>query len=162
VRLPWRAVSFLVLDDVEASLLVTSLDHVLHVGELPPMGPRLPSSIKEQFAVLMNLSTFEPLSDTTLIVHARRKGVLALLRPPCVIKSQLLFEPAIELETGRGGMVAESAGASDCFTGYFVRGIMEREDAMNSKSKVGSALPDDWELVLRRGIVVCDIHHCDE
>ncbi|KAF8176056.1 Ribokinase-like protein [Pholiota molesta] len=101
---PWPAVKWLVVNAAEARGLYLALLAQADAGEGQALEPR---------AVLGGLAAQPALSTTNVVCTLGAQGE----EPPFV------YVPAARLRAG----VQDTTGAGDCFTGYFVQGLMALE-----------------------------------
>jgi len=109
---PWQKVDWLVVNETEAEGLYLSM-----LGTEGTPSPSL--STRE---VLILLSAQPLFKETNIVCTLGADGVLAFIptfhRP---ITPSFIYLPAARLQ----GEIRDSTGAGDCFTGYFVQGLME-------------------------------------
>lgn len=115
-KFPWNKVDWLVINETEAEGLYLSM---LCTEETP--SPSL--STRE---VLILLSAQPLFKETNIVCTLGADGVLAFIptfhRPITSHEApSFIYLPAARLQ----GEVRDSTGAGDCFTGYFVQGLME-------------------------------------
>jgi ribokinase len=134
---PWRAVTWLVVNAAEARGLYLALAQPEDAGEVQALEPR---------AVLGGLAAQPAFRATNVVCTLGAQGVLACLpglrgagdedeEPPFV------YVPAARLRAG----VQDTTGAGDCFTGYFVQGLMALEGEVGAR---------EVEQVLKTCVVV--------
>jgi ribokinase len=139
---PWMALSWLIVNEGEAE----SLLHVIggnpgnnEVEEEYPVDWPDNNILRPAFLTLNKLRRNERLVSTGVVCTLGAAGVLASI---CDLK-EILYFPAAALESN----VRDTTGAGDCFTGYFVAGLME------SKNKQLSM--DEAVELLRLCVQVC-------
>jgi ribokinase len=115
---PWHKVDWLVINETEAEELYLSMKDT----------EETPSPCVSTREILKLLSAQPLFKETNIVCTLGADGVLAFIptfhrpitsdheAPPSFI-----YLPAIELR----GEIRDSTGAGDCFTGYFVQGLME-------------------------------------
>lgn len=116
LEFPWHKVDWLIVNEPEAYGLYIALSEkrVKHTGSM---------STRE---LVFELSTQPPLLTTNIICTLGPEGVLAFIptfhRPEAEhdVPSFMHF-PVAKLQ----GEARDTTGAGDCFTGYFVQGLME-------------------------------------
>ena len=114
---PWHKVNWLVVNETEAEGLYLSI-----MGK-EKSTPSLFASPRE----VLNLLSAQPLfKETNIVCTLGADGVLAFIpkfhRPITTsITPSFIYLPAAKLR----GEIRDSTGAGDCFTGYFVQGLME-------------------------------------
>jgi ribokinase len=124
---PWAALSWLIANEGEAESLLRVFggnpgDQVKK--EYPVDWPD-DNNLRLAFSTLTNLRHGERFASTSVVCTLGAAGVLASI---CGLKDILYF-PAAVLE----GDVRDTTGAGDCFTGYFVAGLMEIRNRQLSK-----------------------------
>ena len=113
---PWHKVDWLVVNETEAEGLYLSL-----------MGTEgTPSPSMSTRKVLVLLSAQPLFKETNIVCTLGAYGVLAFIptfhRPTTSHEApSFIYLPAARLR----GEIRDSTGAGDCFTGYFVQGLME-------------------------------------
>jgi len=116
---PWHKIDWLLINEGEAFDLHHAFTH-------PDRDISKPNPSISAQELVVGLSAQPPLNKTNIICTLGKDGVLALI--PKFHKSSIPHEvssfmycPAIELQ----GETRDTTGAGDCFTGYFVQGLME-------------------------------------
>ncbi|RDB30771.1 Ribokinase [Hypsizygus marmoreus] len=114
---PWHKVDWLIVNEGEALDLYNAL------SESDNDSAHTSRSNRELIAIL---SAQAPLATTNLICTLGKDGVLAFIpafhRPKTAHEApSFMHFPAAKLQ----GSVRDTTGAGDCFTGYFVQGLME-------------------------------------
>ncbi|KAF8491824.1 Ribokinase-like protein [Russula emetica] len=117
---PWAALSWLIVNEGEAESLLRMIggnpgNHEVEEG-YPVYWPD-DNNLRLAFSTLNKLRHSERLVSTGVVCTLGAAGVLASI---CGLK-EILYFPAAALE----GNVRDTTGAGDCFTGYFVAGLME-------------------------------------
>lgn len=115
---PWHKVDWLVVNETEAEGLYHSM-----------MGTEGTTSPSVSTREVLKLLSAQPLfKETNIVCTLGADGVLAFIpkfhRPITSdndARPSFIYLPAIELR----GKIRDSTGAGDCFTGYFVQGLME-------------------------------------
>jgi len=139
---PWVALTWLIVNEGEAQ----SLLHVIggnpgnhKVEEEYPVNWPDDNNLSIAFSTLNRLCHGERLASTSVVCTLGGAGVLASIRG----LKEMFYFPAAALE----GDVRDTTGAGDCFTGYFVAGLMEfRNKQLFEDEAVG---------ILRRSVQVC-------
>ncbi|KAF8170595.1 Ribokinase-like protein [Pholiota molesta] len=119
---PWRAVKWLVVNAAEARGLYLALAQA-DAAEVQALEPR---------AVLGGLAAQPALSTTNVVCTLGAQGVLACLpglRGAGEEEPPFVYVPAARLRAG----VQDTTGAGDCFTGYFVQGLMALEGEVGAR-----------------------------
>jgi len=118
---PWERVDWLIVNEEEARDLHSALQ-----DEATPSSPH---------ALIAALSGLPSFATTNIIYTLGKAGVIAFI--PAFHRSERALDspsfmhfPATELR----GAVCDTTGAGDCFTGYFVQGLME----LGRLAKVGA------------------------
>jgi len=113
---PWHRVDWLIVNEAEAEGLYFSTCSGTE-GTSPSLSTR-------ELVVLLSAQAL--FKETNIVCTLGADGVVAFVptfhRPVTVHEApSLIYVPAARLE----GEVRDSTGAGDCFTGYFVQGLME-------------------------------------
>jgi len=127
---PWAALSWLIVNEGEAKSLLRMIggnprDHKVKEGY--PVNWPDDNNLRLAFSTLIKLRHKECLVSTGVVCTLGPAGVLASI---CDLK-EILYFPAVALE----GNVRDTTGAGDCFTGYFVAGLMESRNNQLSKDE---------------------------
>ena len=144
---PWDRIHWLIINEAEAEGLYHSIAEVSSPG-------RKGLSTKE---LVFELSEQTALRDTNIICTLGSDGVLAFV--PTFHRPKTAHEAPsfIHLPAARVmGDVKDTTGAGDCFTGYFVQGLME----YGPRGKVGEDIREhDVARILKSCVYVsfCDI-----
>ncbi|VDC04337.1 unnamed protein product [Peniophora sp. CBMAI 1063] len=120
---PWDSVSYLLVNEGEASALwgafagsptvpTPELTPVAPAGDISESNRAVVDQAKQTLRALRSLSAF---AKTTVVCTLGGAGVLAVLP-----SHESVYLPAVKLE----GTTRDTTGAGDCFTGYFVAGLM--------------------------------------
>lgn len=127
-EIPWQSVTYLLVNEGEAQSLVNFLNAGITTSApddarplVTPAG--LPSDSDTQIVeaactALGPLRAIPAFAQTTIVCTLGAAGVLTWLTGG----KRLLYLPAVQLQ----GSVRDTTGAGDCFTGYFVAGLMMR------------------------------------
>ena len=122
---PWERVDWLIVNEGEARDLYSALQ-----GEASP---------SSHHALITALSGLPSFTITNIIYTLGKDGVIAFI--PAFHRSKkvpdslsFMHIPAAELR----GAVRDTTGAGDCFTGYFVQGLME----LGRLAKVGADIDE--------------------
>jgi ribokinase len=130
---PWQKVDWLIVNEGEALDLYNALTHTNTTASS--------TSESQPIRELINgLSKQPSLCKTNIICTLGKDGVLAFI--PAFHKSKssqdtstFLYLPAAKLQ----GTIRDTTGAGDCFTGYFVEGLME----FGAHAKIGSEIQEE-------------------
>ncbi|PFH49393.1 hypothetical protein AMATHDRAFT_76200 [Amanita thiersii Skay4041] len=125
IKFPWHKIDWLVVNEGEAEDLLKSIN-----GQVTSTW----SSTEE---MLRGLFALPPFQKTNIVCTLGAQGVLAAVRVNSA--ASIIFVPAAKLQNP----VLDTTGAGDCFTGYFVRGLM-------------AFGPDSW---VGRGMTVLDVEN---
>ena len=113
---PWHKVNWLVVNETEAEGLYLSM--------MGTEGTPSPSASPREVLILLSV---QPLfKETNIVCTLGADGVLAFIPTFHLPKTShevpsFIYLPAARLR----GEIRDSTGAGDCFTGYFVQGLME-------------------------------------
>jgi len=126
---PWPSLSWLIVNEGEAESLLRVIGgnpqhHNIDDKEYPANWPD-DHNLKSAFSTLIKLCCSEPLASTSVVCTLGAAGVLALIRG----LREMIFLPVVALE----GDVRDTTGAGDCFTGYFVAGLVQFGNNLLSK-----------------------------
>ena len=130
---PWVALSWLIVNEGEAKSLLRVIrgNHQYHEveaeAEYPTDWPD-DNNIRSAFSTLNGLCRSEHLASTNVVCTLGAAGVLVSVHG----LGEILYFPAAVLE----GNVRNTTGAGDCFTGYFVAGLMQISSEQLSKGDV--------------------------
>ncbi|KAI9513384.1 Ribokinase-like protein [Russula earlei] len=116
---PWKALSWLIVNEGEAEDLLRVVGGNLqgpNIEECPANWPD-DNNLRFAFGTLKKLCRCEHLSSTGIVCTLGAAGVLASICD----QRELIYLPAAVLQ----GNVRDTTGAGDCFTGYFVAGLMQ-------------------------------------
>jgi len=142
---PWAKVNWLIVNEGEAQDLYSAF-RVSHKDATPFL------SNDELLAALSALPSF---STTNIICTLGKAGVLAFIpafhRPKSIVdRPSIIGFPAAILQNP----VRDTTGAGDCFTGYFVQGLME----LGPNAKVGAGIQEsDIARILKKCIEAAGI-----
>jgi len=108
------------------------------------------SSTEEMLRMMSAVPCFR---KTNIICTLGARGAMAILPPPDDANAPFVsYVPAAKLETG----LNDTTGAGDCFTGYFVRGLMKF--GPNSKFRSGITEKDIEDIIkFAAQVSLCDI-----
>ena len=127
---PWTNLSWLIVNEGEAESLLRAIcgNPGYHkVDEGYPVDWPDDNDLRLSFSILNKLRHSEHLVSTSVVCTLGAVGVLASIRG----LKEVLYFPAAALE----GNVRDATGAGDCFTGYFVAGLMESRNNQLSKDE---------------------------
>jgi len=133
---PWHKVNWLIVNEAEAEGLYQSMSG---------MGAPAPSMSTREVLILLSA---QPLfKETNIVCTLGADGVLAFIptfhRP--ISDGSFIYLPAARLQ----GEIRDSTGAGDCFTGYFVQGLME----FGPNAVVGKNIKElDIRRILKRSV----------
>ena len=127
---PWAALSWLIVNEGEAEGLLRMNggnpgNHTVEEGY--PINWPDDNNLRLAFSTLNKLRHSERLVSTGVVCTLGALGVLVSI---CGLK-EILYFPAAALE----GNVRDTTGAGDCFTGYFVAGLMESRSNQLTKDE---------------------------
>lgn len=116
---PWAVLSWLVVNEGEAESLLRVIGGNIRDQAEEDYPANWPdnSNIRSAFSTLNRLYRSEHLTSTNVVCTLGAAGVLASIRG----LRDMLYFPASALE----GNVRDTTGAGDCFTGYFIAGLMQ-------------------------------------
>jgi len=142
-KFPWQKIDWLLVNEGEALDLHSVLTHQDQENGTP---------IRD---IIAGLSDQPPLSQTNIICTLGKDGVLAFI-PTCHKPKSLhdapsfMYFPAAKLQ----GTTRDTTGAGDCFTGYFVQGLME----FDAHAKVGREIREEDVARILKICVQVGIH----
>ena len=127
---PWAALSWLIVNEGEAYSLLRIIggnpgNHKVDEGY--PVNLPDDNNLRHSFSTLNKLRCIEHLVSTGVVCTLGAAGLLASI---CGLK-EILYLPAAALE----GNARDTTGAGDCFTGYFVAGLMESRSNQLTKDE---------------------------
>ncbi|KAH9973981.1 Ribokinase-like protein [Lactifluus volemus] len=132
---PWVALSWLIVNEGEAETLLRIIGRSLWNDDVEEENyadwPR-DNNMRVAFSTLSKLSRCKALSSTGIVCTLGAKGVVASRHNP----REILYVPAVTLQ----GSVRDTTGAGDCFTGYFVAGLMQLEKKQLSQNEMEEIL----------------------
>lgn len=139
---PWVTLSWLIVNEGEAETLLRIMgwnprNH--DVEEEYHTDWPADDNLRAAFSTLSKLSRCEAFALTGVACTLGAKGVLASM---CGLR-EILYVPAATLQ----GNVRDTTGAGDCFTGYFVAGLMQFGNKPLSKN--------DMVYLLQLSVQVC-------
>ncbi|THH19344.1 hypothetical protein EW146_g1811 [Bondarzewia mesenterica] len=123
---PWTALSWLLVNEVEAEGLLNSLGSqpspsLLDGGlSTPAEWPAFPA-LSATYPIVKKLSSHQCLSSTNVVCTIGPAGAIAII--PTL--TDAIYVPAAKLQ----GDVRDTTGAGDCFTGYLIAGLMRLYDS---------------------------------
>lgn len=127
---PWSLINWLIVNEGEAEDLFRAVTD----QEIEKW-----SSTEEMLRMMSAVPCFR---KTNIICTLGARGVVAILPADDVDPPFVIYVPAAKLDTG----VNDTTGAGDCFTGYFVRGLMR----FGPKSKFRNEITEkDVEDILK-------------
>lgn len=117
---PWTNLSWLIVNQGEAESLLRVIGgestNQGNEGEYHPDWPN-DDALRVAFSTFIKLSCSRALASTAVVCTLGAAGVLASTQSP----KETFYIPAAMLQ----GDIRDTTGAGDCFTGYFVAGLME-------------------------------------
>jgi ribokinase len=142
---PWVALSWLIVNEGEAETLLRIIGRSLWNDDVEEENyadwPR-DNNMRVAFSTLSKLSRCKALSSTGIVCTLGAKGVVASRHNP----REILYVPAATLQ----GSVRDTTGAGDCFTGYFVAGLMQFEKKQLSQNEMEEILQHSVQVCLPR------------
>jgi len=122
---PWGKLSWLIVNEGEAKDLLKSVGEPDSVDAIelviPPEGaPGHRTLILSAHAIGSKLSSHPTFKGVNIICTLGSVGLIAFVSSVQDAGGQALYLPAVKLN----GPVVDTTGAGDCFTGYFVSGLM--------------------------------------
>ncbi len=139
---PWTRLSWLIVNQGEAESLLRVIGgnstNQETEAEYHAEWPN-DDALRVAFLTLNKLSHSGALPSTSVVCTLGATGVLASMQSP----KEMFYLPAATLQ----GDVRDTTGAGDCFTGYFVAGLMQ----------FGNRQPSKVEMIklLRHSVQVC-------
>jgi len=145
---PWEKLTWLIVNEGEARDLLTSVGepHTVDVIELeiPPEGtPEDWTAIRSAHTIGSKLVSHLKFKGINIICTLGSVGLVAFVTLAQGVKNSALYLPVAKLD----GPVVDTTGAGDCFTGYFVSGLMN----------LGQGRREDLVGVLNRSIKAAGI-----
>ena len=125
---PWTSLSWLIVNQGEADGLLRMIGgDIMHQGTEAKYHAEWPNddALRVAFSTLDKLSRSGALTSTAVVCTLGATGILASMQSP----KEMLYLPAATLQ----GDVRDTTGAGDCFTGYFVAGLMPFGNRQPSK-----------------------------
>lgn len=140
--LPWHKVNWLIVNEGEAQDLYQAM-----AGQ----GTQKCSDAEE---MLRSMSALPSFSKINIVCTLGARGVVAVLPSPgsdvSTASPFVIYIPAAKLHSG----VKDTTGAGDCFTGYFVQGLMR----LGPNAKLGSGITEkDIEVILKVAVQAAGI-----
>jgi len=130
---PWTSLSWLIVNQGEAESLLRAIGgdpRAVNHGVEADYHAHWPNddALRAAFFTLNKLSHIEVLTSTAIVCTLGATGVLASMQS----LKEMVYLPAATLQ----GEVRDSTGAGDCFTGYFVTGLMQIGNRQPSKDEI--------------------------
>jgi ribokinase len=123
-QIPWENINWLIVNTREAAdLLLLLSSPAAATIPLPWSWQDTPIPL-HTLQTLLLLTGLVPLKCTNVICTLGALGVVAIIRGPSTSPQSSAPTPIYVPGSGLQGDVRDSTGAGDCFTGYFVRGLM--------------------------------------
>jgi ribokinase len=142
---PWIALSWLIVNEGEAEILLRVMGRNSRNDdaeeEYHTDWPR-DNNVRVAFSTLSKLSRCNALASTGIVCTLGAKGVVASLSG----LRETLYFPAAMLQ----GNVRDTTGAGDCFTGYFVAGLMHFGNKQLSQNEMIEILQSSVQVCLPR------------
>jgi len=140
---PWGKLTWLIVNEGEARDLLSSVGepHTTDAMELvlPEGTPGDQTAIRSAHAIGLKLASHPTFKGTNIICTLGSVGLIAFVSLAQGVGKSALYLPAAKLD----GPVVDTTGAGDCFTGYFVSGLMGMKqrkedlvDVLNTSVKV--------------------------
>lgn len=122
---PWEKLNWLIVNEGEARDLLTSVGnaHAVEAIELvlPPEGtPKDQTVVRSAHTVGSKLASHPTFKKVNIICTLGSVGLVAFVSLAQDSEKKALYLPSAKLD----GPVVDTTGAGDCFTGYFVSGLM--------------------------------------
>ena len=132
---PWTRLSWLIVNQGEAENLLRLIG-----GDSTNQGIEAEyhsdwpndDALKDAFSTFIKLSRSRALASTAVVCTLGAAGVLASTQSP----RETFYLPAAMLQ----GEVRDTTGAGDCFTGYFVAGLMQFGNRQPSNAEIAELL----------------------
>lgn len=144
-KFPWEKLSWLIVNEGEVRDLLTSVGEPRSVDAIeltiPPGGaPEHLSVILSAHTIGSKLWSHSAFRGVNIICTLGSVGLIAFLCSDQDVGRQAIYLPAAKFD----GPVVDTTGAGDCFTGYFVSGLMNLKqgykddliDVLNTSIKV--------------------------
>jgi ribokinase len=142
---PWVALSWLIVNEGEAENLLRVMDRNSRnddVDEEYHTDFSRDNNLRAAFSTLNKLSRCKALASTGIVCTLGAKGVVASRYDP----REILYSPAATLQ----GNVRDTTGAGDCFTGYFIAGLMQFGNKQLSQNEIVEILQYSVQVRLPR------------
>jgi ribokinase len=139
---PWSSLHWLICNADEASTLLNALGESYPGAPSPPQVPTTdggPPAIFAAYAVIASLRAHSRFSRSVGIVCTLGASGVVAMAPEI---EEHIYVPAMKLPSG----AKDTTGAGDCFTGYFVAGLMKLSDNGHNLDE------NSLELILRRSV----------
>jgi ribokinase len=149
---PWQKIDWLLVNEGEALDLYNALTHPALESSTSTITPNTMSDCRLIGEIIAGLSEHPSLCKTNIICTLGKDGVLAFIPMFHKPKSTQdvptsMYLPAAKLQ----GTIRDTTGAGDCFTGYFVEGLME----FGPHARVGREIQEeDVARILKRCVQV--------
>lgn len=123
---PWGKLSWLIVNEGEARDLLTSVGEPGSVDAIelviPPVGAleHRTATALSAYSIGSKLSSHPTFKGVNIICTLGPVGLIAFVSPVQDVERQAIYLPAAKLNNA----VVDTTGAGDCFTGYFVSGLM--------------------------------------
>jgi len=122
---PWGKLTWLIVNEGEARDMLTSVGelHPVDAIELviPPDGvPEDLTAVRSVHTIVSKLANHPTFKGTNIICTLGSAGLVAFVSLVEDVEKRAFYLPAAKLD----GPVVDTTGAGDCFTGYFVSGLM--------------------------------------
>ena len=122
---PWGKLTWLIVNEGEARDLLAGVGEPQTVGAIelvfPPEGaPGDPTAVRSAYTIGSKLVSHPKFEGVNVICTLGSVGLVAFVSLARDAGKSALYLPAAKLD----GPVVDTTGAGDCFTGYFVSGLM--------------------------------------
>jgi len=121
---PWGKLTWLIVNEGEARDLLKSVGepHTMDPIELvlPEGAPEDRAAVRSAHTIGSKLASHPTFKGTNIICTLGSVGLIAFVALAQGVGKGALYLPAAKLD----GPVVDTTGAGDCFTGYFVAGLM--------------------------------------
>ncbi|KAF9648268.1 ATP binding protein [Thelephora ganbajun] len=146
---PWRKLSWLIVNEGEARDLLASVGEPRSVDTielvLPPEGaPEDLIAVRSAHMIGSKLVSHPKFKSINIVCTLGSVGLVAFVSLAQGVGKMALYLPAAKLD----GPVVDTTGAGDCFTGYFVSGLMGLKQS-HKEDLIGAA----GICVQRRGTI---------
>ena len=129
----WEYVDWLIVNEGEARELVGVFDPIspTEIDALPE-GLVVPASVRPSAILLDRLRSQPKLATTNIICTLGPSGALL-----CTSTRRMIYEQGISIPKDK---IRDTTGAGDCWTGYFVAGLMSQPTISFTEDKLSALL----------------------